>query len=176
MPKRRGFGTQDDERYRYSKGMRISAGRSATKVVLLAAALFSAGCGTSNITDELNLTQVTFPNGVRINAETMRRELELMRGLMFRESLPPNRGMLFIHPAEDTYRYWMYQTKIPLDLIWMDRDRRIVEMSLDTPPCTSSSATDCPNYGGKFKSKYVLEVNAGIARKNGLKTGDVLDF
>ena len=106
----------------------------------------------------------------------MRSYLELMRGLMFRESLPPSRGMLFIHAKEDTFRYWMYQTKIPLDLIWMDNDRRIVEMSLDTPPCRSSSATDCPNYGGNFKAKYVLEVNAGIARKNGLKTGDTLDF
>jgi len=49
-------------------------------------------------------------------------------------------------------------------------------MSLDTPPCRSVSATACPSYGGNFKSKYVLEVNAGIARKNGLKTGDTLDF
>jgi len=156
--------------------MRISPVLRAAKIVILAAALFAVGCGTSNITDELNLTQVTFPNGVKINAETMRNEAELMRGLMFRESLAPNRGMLFIHPAENTFRYWMYQTKIPLDLIWMDHDRRIVEMSLDTPPCRSTSATACPNYGGNFKSKYVLEVNAGIARKNGLKTGDALDF
>jgi uncharacterized membrane protein (UPF0127 family) len=43
-------------------------------------------------------------------------------------------------------------------------------------PCRSASATECPSYGGNFKSKYVLEVNAGIARKNGLKTGDTLDF
>ena len=156
--------------------MRISLVLRAAKIVILAAALFAVGCGTSNITDELNLTQVTFPNGVKINAETMRNEAELMRGLMFRESLATNRGMLFIHPAENTFRYWMYQTKIPLDLIWMDHDRRIVEMSLDTPPCRSASATACPNYGGNFKSKYVLEVNAGIARKNGLKTGDTLDF
>ena len=156
--------------------MRISPVLRAAKIVILAAALFAVGCGTSNITDELNLTQVTFPNGVKINAETMRNEAELMRGLMFRESLAPNRGMLFIHPSESTFHYWMYQTKIPLDLIWMDHDRRIVEMSLDTPPCRSSSAKECPNYGGNFKSKYVLEVNAGIARKNGLKTGDTLDF
>ena len=156
--------------------MRISPALSATKIVILAAALFAAGCGTSNITDELNLTQVTLPNGIKINAETMRRELELMRGLMFRESLAPNRGMLFIHPAEDTYRYWMYQTKIPLDIIWMDRDRRIVEISPNTPPCPTGSATECPNYGGNFKSKFVLEVNAGVARKNRLKTGDTLDF
>jgi len=156
--------------------MRISLGLSVTRIVILAAAFFAAGCGTSNITDELDLTQVTFPNGAKINAETMRSEPELMRGLMFRESLAPNRGMLFIHPKENTFHYWMYQTKIPLDLIWMDHDRRIVEMSLDTPPCRSTSAKECPNYGGNFKSKYVLEVNAGIARKNGLKTGDSLDF
>jgi len=143
---------------------------------MTAAAFFAAGCSSSSITDELNLTQVTFPNGVKINAETMRSDVELMRGLMFRESLPANRGMLFIHPKEDNFHYWMYQTKIPLDMIWMDTDRRIVEMSQDTPPCRSSRATECPNYGGNFKSKYVLEVNAGIARKNGLKTGDTLDF
>ena len=156
--------------------MRIPPGLSVTRIVILAAAFFAAGCGTSNITDELDLTQVTLPNGAKINAETMRSEPELMRGLMFRESLAPNRGMLFIHPKENTFHYWMYQTKIPLDLIWMDHDRRIVEMSLDTPPCRSTSAKECPNYGGNFKSKYVLEVNAGIARKNGLKTGDSLDF
>lgn len=142
----------------------------------MTAAFFTAGCGSSNVTDEVGLTQVTFPNGVNINAETMRSEPELMRGLMFRESLAPDRGMLFIHPSENTFHYWMYQTKIPLDMIWMDHNRRIVEMSLDTPPCRSASATDCPNYGGNFKSKYVLEVNAGVARKNGLKTGDILDF
>jgi len=105
----------------------------------------------------------------------MRSDVELMRGLMFRESLAPDLGMLFIHPREDTFQYWMYQTKIPLDIIWMDHERRIVEMSLDTPPCTSS-ANQCATYGGKFKAKYVLEVNSGIARKNGLKTGDTLDF
>jgi len=156
--------------------MRISPVLDGARIVILAAAFIAAGCGSSNITDELDLTQVTFPNRVKINAETMRRDVELMRGLMFRESLAPNRGMLFIHPKEDMFHYWMYQTKIPLDMIWMDNDRRVVEMSLDTPPCKSSSAKDCPNYGGNFRSKYVLEVNAGIARKNGLKTGDTLDF
>ena len=156
--------------------MRISVGLSAVRIAILAVAVFSAGCSSSNITDELDLTQVTFPNGSKINAETMRSEPELMRGLMFRESLAPGRGMLFIHSKENNFRYWMYQTKIPLDMIWMDHDRRIVEMSLDTPPCKSTSAMGCPNYGGNFKSKYVLEVNAGVARKNGLKTGDALDF
>jgi uncharacterized membrane protein (UPF0127 family) len=155
--------------------MRISPALSAA-LIMTAAAFFAAGCGAPAVTDEIGLTQVTFPNGAKINAETMRSDVELMRGLMFRESLAPDRGMLFIHPREDIYRYWMYQTKIPLDMIWMDHDRRIVEMSLDTPPCRTSKASECATYGGNFKSKYVLELNAGIARKNGLKTGDTLDF
>ena len=149
--------------------------------ILLVAALVGAallvGCGgPSNITDEIGLTSVSFPNGARINAETMRTDIELLKGLMFRESLPAGRGMLFIHPEENIFHYWMYQTKIPLDIIWMDHDRRIVEMSLDTPPCTSKSAKECPNYGGNYKSKYVLEVNAGVAKKNGLQVGDTLVF
>jgi hypothetical protein len=159
--------------------MGISLGSHLCKtaaLIMTAAVFFAAGCGSSNITDELDLSQVTFPNGVKINAETMRSEPERMRGLMFRETLPSGRGMLFIHPKVNNFHYWMYQVKIPLDMIWMDQNRRIVEMSLDTPPCRSRSAKECPYYGGHYKSKYVLEVNAGIASKNRLKTGDVLDF
>jgi uncharacterized membrane protein (UPF0127 family) len=140
------------------------------------AALFAAGCSSPTVTDEIGLTQITFPNGVRINAETMRDEMELVKGMMFRDSLPEGRGMLFIHPDEDIFHYWMYQTKMPLDIIWMDHDRRIVEMALNTPPCKSKNARDCTNYGGNFKSKYALEVNAGVASKDGLKVGDTLDF
>jgi uncharacterized membrane protein (UPF0127 family) len=152
--------------------MRILLGAAA---VLLAAGM-GVGCGDAHVTDELGLTEVTLPNGARINAETMRTDIELLKGMMFRESMPPKRGMLFIHPEESVFHYWMYQTKIPLDIIWMDHDRRIVEMALDTPPCKSRSAKECPNYGGNYKARYVLEVNAGVAKANGLKAGDTLDF
>ena len=146
-------------------------------LAVMIAAVFFAGCGSNpNVTDEIGLTQVTLPNGARINAETMRDDIELLKGMMYRESLAANRGMLFVHPDENIYHYWMYQTKIPLDIIWMDHDRRIVEMSLDTPPCKSTSAKDCTNYGGNYKSKYVLEVGAGVAAQNGLKVGDILNF
>ena len=143
---------------------------------ILIGVLLVGGCSAPNVTDEIGLTLVTFPNGVKINAETMRSDVELMRGLMFRESLPVNRGMLFIHAEENNFRYWMYQTKIPLDIIWMDRGRRILEIAANTPPCQSTIPKDCPSYGGNFKARFVLEVNAGVARKNGLKAGDTLEF
>ena len=117
-----------------------------------------------------------FPNGTVVHAETMRSDIELLKGMMFRDILPPDRGMLFVHPEEATFHYWMYQTRLPLDIIWMDRNHRIVEMSQNTPPCKSVSAKACPNYGGNFKSQFVMEVNAGVAAKNKLKAGETLDF
>lgn len=159
----------------YSKGMPFLHVRAwiATGALSL---LFLTACANPNITADLNTTVVTFPNGTKITAEVKRQDFDLLRGMMYRESLAQDRGMLFAHPAEDTFRYWMYQTKIPLDIIWMSRDRRIVEISPDTPPCTAEKASACPNYGGNQKSQYVLEVNSGVVARNGLKVGDYLDF
>ncbi len=156
----------------YSRGMPVPLVRAwaAAAVVCMTA------CSSGNVTNDVNTTVVGFPNGTQITAEVKRQEYDLLRGMMYRDSLPPDRGMLFAHPSEDTFRYWMYQTRIPLDIIWLSRDHRIVEMSLDTPPCASEKASECANYGGNQKSQYVLEVNAGVAAKNGLKVGDFLDF
>ena len=70
----------------------------------------------------------------------------------------------------------MFQCIVPLDIIWMDRNRRIVEISADTPPCTSTNPDNCPSYGGKFDARYVLELNGGDAARYGLKVGDILQF
>lgn len=135
------------------------------------------GCSSNrDVANEVGVTIVSFPNGKRITAEAARNQIDLLRGLMFRESMPADRGMLFTHPDEAIYHYWMYQTKMPLDIIWMDHDHRIVEMSLKTPPCPSKSARECPNYGGNFKSRFVLEVNAGVAEANHLAVGQELVF
>ena len=145
---------------------------------VLAAAVFLTACShekTDSIVD-VNSSEVTFPNGTRILAENMHRELDLMRGMMFRESLAPERGLLFMYKAEGMFPYFMYQTKIPLDIIWMNRRRVVVEIAANTPPCPSKSARECPSYGGHEKARYVLEVNAGVAAKNGVRVGDVLDF
>ena len=100
---------------------------------------------------------------------------DMARGMMFRDLLPPDRGMLFVHPAAGRYRYWMFQVSVPLDIIWLDARRRIVEISPDTPPC-QAQARDCPSYGGNADSQYVLELAGGMAARYGLKLGDVLGF
>lgn len=142
---------------------------------LIAAAGLLA-CGPKQDEGLLNMTEVTFPNGKRVLAETMRREIDQMRGMMFRDSLAADRGMLFVHAADGNYPYWMYQCRIPLDIIWMDHQRRIVEISANTPPCPSTSARECPNFGGHEKARYVLELAGGGAASYGLKVGDTLSF
>jgi uncharacterized membrane protein (UPF0127 family) len=139
--------------------------------------LVLCGCGskTSEV-DGLNTTEITFPNGKTVIAETKVSTAEQMLGMMFRDSLAKDRGMLFINRAEENVPYWMYQVRIPLDIIWMDHQRRIVEISANTPACTAKSSRDCPSYGGHEKARYVLELAGGGAAMYGLKVGDTLTF
>lgn len=125
---------------------------------------------------ELTTRLVILPDGARITAESMRKELDMSRGMMFRESLQEDRGMLFTHGAPGRYSYWMYQVKIPLDIIWMDAKGYVVEILPKVPPCPSKSARECPSYGGKQDAQYVLELAGGVAAKHGLRLGDRLQF
>jgi uncharacterized membrane protein (UPF0127 family) len=100
-----------------------------------AAVLHGCGGGSNESLKALNRRQVKLPDGQIIVAETALGPEEMQRGLMFRESLAPDRGMLFVHTAEGQYPYWMYHCKIALDMIWMDRQRRIVEIAENVPPC-----------------------------------------
>lgn len=139
--------------------------------------LATAACGSRPITmEEFRARIVTLPDGKEIRAEVVAHPTEMMRGMMFRDSLAEDRGMLFIHGSEGRFAYWMYQVRIPLDIIWMDRNHRIVEISANTPPCPSSKASECPNFGGKQNALFVLELAGGVAARHGLKTGDVLNF
>lgn len=142
-----------------------------------AALLLLCSCGPKPTdVEDLNITEVTFPNGKKVAAETMLRDIDQMRGMMFRDSLAKDRGMLFVHSADGNYPYWMYQCRIPLDIIWMNHDRRIVEISANTPACPSKSARECPSFGGHEKARYVLELAGGGVATYSLKVGDTLSF
>ena len=85
--------------------------------------------------------------------------------------------MLFFHSGDDLFPYFTYQYKIPVDMLWIDRDQRIVEIVSNAQPCPAGTAASaCPTYGGHEKARFVLQVNAGFAAKNGLKVGERLDF
>jgi len=137
-------------------------------------ALALAGCGSDDTnSDVLHTRIVTLPNGQKIRAEVELTEADMQKGMMFRDSLARDRGMLFLHEKPGYYPYWMFQCKISLDIIWMDSDHRIVEISANTPPCP---AKPCPNYGGHRPARYVLELAGGEAQRQGLGSGQAIEF
>jgi uncharacterized membrane protein (UPF0127 family) len=92
---------------------------------------------------------------------------------MFRASLPPRAGMLFVFDATGRYSFWMKNCLIPLDLIWLDETKRVVAILPDAPPC---KADPCPIYQFDVPARYVLEIAGGAARREGLALGHVLKF
>jgi hypothetical protein len=66
------------------------------------------------------------------------------QGLMFRENLPQDQGMLFVFDTPSDYRFWMKNTKLTLDMIWINQNYQIVHIESNVPPCT---ADPCPSYG-----------------------------
>lgn len=116
---------------------------------------------------------VILPNGDVIRVEIAADDDTRTQGLMYRESVPPDRGMLFLFPDTGLRPFWMKNTLIPLDIIWIDQTGRIVDISADTPPCKTD---DCPSYPPKELSRFVLELAGGQAAARRLKIGDVLTF
>ncbi len=117
--------------------------------------------------------QIILSDGKVLQIEVVRTPAERARGLMFRSSLPEDQGMLFIFERSEKHSFWMKNTLISLDIIWMDSQKRIIHIQPQVPPCKQDP---CPLYGPPGKSLYVLEVNAGIADRLKLRTGMPLAF
>ena len=107
-----------------------------------------------------------------IQAEVVSVFAEREKGLMFRESLAVDKGMLFIFEEEGLYSFWMKNMRFPLDIIWLGLNKKIVEIEENVPPCSES----CEILSPENKAKYVLEVNAGFTRRNKIKVGEVVRF
>jgi uncharacterized membrane protein (UPF0127 family) len=117
--------------------------------------------------------KVFLPNGVSITAELAVTDEERQQGLMYREKIDSDQGMLFVFEEEDKYSFWMKNMKFSIDILWLDRDKKIVHIERKVPPCKS---LPCPTYSPLIPSMYVLELKAGSADENHLKLYDKLEF
>jgi YVTN family beta-propeller protein len=99
---------------------------------------------------------------------------ERSRGLMFKKSLEWNNGMLFMFENEKVQSFWMKNTFVPLDMIFVDSNFTIVDIEQNVQPCIENNS--CQTYTSDYPAKFVLEVNAGFAQKNGINIGDCLSL
>ncbi|KAA8920212.1 MULTISPECIES: DUF192 domain-containing protein [Xanthomonas] len=112
--------------------------------------------------------------GHRYEVELAQNDATRARGLMFRDQMETDHGMLFIHDREEPQAYWMKNTKIPLDILYFDNQRKLVAQQRDVPPCSAGDA--CPPYPSNAPARYVLELNAGQAEQLKLQDGTELRF
>lgn len=117
----------------------------------------------------LSCTQpsVIFDNGAEFVVEIAETPEQHARGLMFRSSMPENHGMLFIFDDVVPRTFWMKNTLIPLDMVFLDENMVVVDIKSNVPPCENDP---CPTYTS-IPAMYVFEINAGLAEKNNIYVG-----
>ncbi len=113
------------------------------------------------------------PDGTRVSLELALTDEEKQLGLMFRDSLPANDGMLFVFDADGPLDFWMKNTFIPLDFVWLSAAGEVVDVRARVQPCR---ADPCPSYPSARPARAVLEVNAGFAAAPGIAPGARLTF
>jgi len=111
--------------------------------------------------------------GQRFDVEIADNQEARARGLMFRDSMPADHGMLFIFESSYVQTFWMKNTRIPLDILYFDSNYKLVSVQQRVPPCRNGGDS-CPTYPSNGHAQYVLELNAGMADKLGVKPGDEL--
>jgi len=150
--------------------------------VLLAATVFLGGCGSAGAGGSGHLpvvqacfeTQTThYPVVLEVASDNKHRQI----GLMGRETLAENAGMLFSYDYErrPEQGFWMYQTLLPLDIAFLDQQGRIVSIR-QMLPCFSSRSSDCPSYPAGVPYWHAVEMNAGYLASRDIDTGDRLTW
>ncbi len=122
----------------------------------------------SLLTGCIQKSQVSI-KGYTFDVELASNTAERTKGLMFRESLDLDKGMLFIFPTSEKHSFWMKNTYLPLDLIWINEDLDIVHIHKNAQPHSGSIV---PN----TEAKYVLEINAGLVDEYNFKLKDKIEI
>jgi uncharacterized membrane protein (UPF0127 family) len=129
-------------------------------LLLAASAPACRGPGRDLVVIHTQNTKVTVPVEIADDPDEHR------RGLMWRESLAPGHGMLFVFPDQSPRTFWMKNTALSLDIIFLDTAGKIVAIAEQTAPYSQRPISS------RVPARYVLEVEAGFCRRHGLARGD----
>lgn len=121
---------------------------------------------------ELKTGKVCF-NTNCFDIEIAKTNTQRQEGLMNRESLDKNGGMLFVFDEEGMHSFWMKNTLITLDMIWINQNNEVVFIAENAEPCRTEN---CPHISPDRKAMYVLEINGGLAKELNVNVGDRVDF
>jgi uncharacterized membrane protein (UPF0127 family) len=111
---------------------------------------------------------VIFGDAMRIHVEVADTDAARARGLMFRDVLPEDAGLLLEMERAGYHAIWMKNVRFPLDILWLDAHGRIVWLVEWAPPCREDP---CPIYTPKARSVFVLEVSGGVAGRHRAAVG-----
>lgn len=149
-----------------------SAGNIVALTAILGVALLitKVGCDRARVMSTPNAGLGTIPMTIGSKAfelEIANDDETRMRGLMQRDSMPDDHGMIFVFPNEEDRGFWMKNTRIPLDIIYVSAAKQVVSIKTMEPYSRANVPSDGP-------AKYAIELNAGAAEKTGVKPGDTL--
>jgi len=122
--------------------------------------------------DEYRKLNVTV-NGFAIVADIASTGDQRSKGLAVKDHLQEHEGMLFVFSKPNEYQFWMYNMKFPIDIMWLDSDRKVVHIEHNLEPCGPES---CPTYKPDENALYVLETVAGFAEKHRVTEGTAIEF
>ena len=113
---------------------------------------------------------VVLPSGDEFMVELAVTPEERRVGYMYRDEIGPREGMLFLFETDGAHGIWMKNCKVALDIIWLDREFRVVHIARDRQPCEPDGP--CPSAYPFRPARYVLELASGRAGETGLEAGD----
>lgn len=127
------------------------------------------------VPQSLRAVPLRLPDGAVVSAELALTPEQRRVGLMYRDALAADRGMLFVFPGEDYLVFWMKDTYIDLDMVFVGADRRVTAVHAGVPHSYPGALEDLlARRAGR--GRFVLELAAGAAKRHGLKAGDRLEF
>ena len=119
-------------------------------------------------------TQKITIDNVQLTVEIADDSEKIQKGLMYRNRLPDNQGMLFVFEKESKYQFWMLNMKFNLDMIWINANGKVVHIVENATPCVDATQTSLCTYNPDEPASYVLEVNSGFVKKHGINENSIM--